>query len=637
MPPAVALSIPPVAARPVPPDAGLSTREMLERVVHDERFRPMLQIPLFDSIHLLLVFGSWGVFALSSWAYLEGVLPLVVMIAINSITVYTAFTPYHDGTHRAVSRNRYLNDFLSSLSGFLLVPGVTARIYRYLHLEHHRFVGDRMKDPDDPLVSAHKWLWPFLMVAPDILWAVWYFNHRNSRPFSERLEAAIAYTFYFGFQIAFLLSPYAVPFILVWLIPQRIGITIITTFFAHIQHPAGVAREEAPLQATVVIPTGPAGRLIMLGQNDHGLHHLLPSIPFYRYHDAWRLARTLFDTSVVPTRSFFTPAQHIVMPERGGLQLMRARVMRIRKVARDVRTYEIAPLLGETLPPFEAGAHIDVHIAPGVVRNYSLCNAPGTDNRYLIAVRREKNGRGGSKQIHRHFFEGEVVTISAPRNNFALAPETKRAVLVAGGIGVTPLLSMAHALHAKGTPFTLHICARDKGAVPFGAELSQFPFADAIEVHLDSADGQPTLPTVAALGVWAPGTMLYVCGPVPFMDAVMAKAKALGWPAEALKSESFAPAALDFGEKRAFTVTLARKGKTVEVGEGESLLDVLEVNGAHVPYSCVQGVCGSCVTKVLEGEPDHRDAILTPEEHAAGKKMCVCVSRSKSDHLVLDL
>ena len=637
MPPAVALSMPPAAEFSMPPAPAVPTREVLERVVHDERFRPMLQIKLFDPIQLALVFGSWGVFVLSSWLYLAGMMPLVAMLVINSITVYTAFTPYHDATHRSVSRNRLLNDLLGSISGFLLVPGVTARIYRYLHLEHHRFVGDRTKDPDDPLVSSHPLLWPFLMVAPDILWAVWYFNHRNSRPFSERLEAAVAYTSYYGFQIAFLLSPYAVPFILVWLIPQRVGITLITYFFAHIQHPEGVAREEAPLQATVTIPTSRFGRLLMLGQSDHGLHHLLPSIPHYRYHDAWQLARTLFDTSVIPTRGVVTRPRDVVMPELAGTMLHRARIVRMRKVAKDVRAFELEPMEGETFPPVEAGAHIDFHIAPGLVRTYSLCNAPGTQDRYVIAVRKDKNGRGGSKEMHRRFFEGEVVTIGAPRNHFPLAADTQRAVLVAGGIGVTPLLSMAHALHAAGTPFTLHICARDKDAVPFGAELAEFPFAQNVEVHLDGADGQPVLPTVAALGTWTPGAMLYVCGPAPFMAAVMKKAKALDWPAEALKSESFAPSAPDYGDKRAFSVVLARSGKTLEVGAGESLLDILELNDARVPYSCVQGVCGSCVTPVLSGVPEHRDAILTDEERASNSKMCVCVSRAKSDRIVLDL
>jgi vanillate O-demethylase ferredoxin subunit len=294
----------------------------------------------------------------------------------------------------------------------------------------------------------------------------------------------------------------------------------------------------------------------------------------------------------------------------------------------------ISDEFAEPLPPFTAGSHIELRLPSGRVRQYSLCNSPG--RRYQIAVKPEPGGRGGSMEVHEVLQTGAVVTISSPRNNFELIP-ADHYVLVAGGIGVTPLLSMAHELWAAGTPFRLHICAQDADAVPFGAELSNLPFAEAITVHLDAAAGRTSLAAASDLGAWQAGTELYLCGPAGFMDWVSDSALGLGWPLDTIHREYFNAPVFDITESRPFDVVLARRGLTLHIPAGRQILDVLEENSIAVPWACSQGVCGTCVTSVLEGEPDHRDAVLSPQERAANCSMCLCVSRAKSEKLVLDL
>jgi len=275
-----------------------------------------------------------------------------------------------------------------------------------------------------------------------------------------------------------------------------------------------------------------------------------------------------------------------------------------------------------------------VHLPSGRVRQYSLCNAPG--HTYQIAVKPEDNGRGGSLEVHRELQVDTAVTISAPRNNFELIP-ADRYVLVAGGIGITPLLSMAHHLWSAHARFELHVCAQDTDAVPFGAELMNLPFAEAISVHVDASPGRTALSPSSELGEWQPGTELYLCGPVGFMDWVTEQAVDLGWPLDVIHREYFSAPVYDITDSQPFDVVLARRGLTLHIPAGRQILDVLEQHSITVPWACSQGVCGTCVTPVLEGVPDHRDAVLTPEQRAANCSMCLCVSRAKTEKLVLDL
>ncbi|KQW03836.1 PDR/VanB family oxidoreductase [Streptomyces sp. Root369] len=291
---------------------------------------------------------------------------------------------------------------------------------------------------------------------------------------------------------------------------------------------------------------------------------------------------------------------------------------------------------GVELPEFAAGAHVDVLVdsATGLVRQYSLCGPPHDRARYRLAVLAEAASRGGSLGMHR-LREGDRLRISRPRNRFGVSDRARRHLLVAGGIGVTPLLAMAHALEAGGAEYELHYCARSRAESAFLDELEKHP---RVRLHFDDGPDEQRLSMATDLGPPAPDTALYVCGPGGFMDFVISSARGAGWPAEAIHKERFAPvediAAHTAGG--AFTVRLAKTGGEFEIKDGESVLDVLLAAGVDAPYSCQQGICGECIVRVLAGEPDHRDDILTDRERADGM-FTTCSSRALSPILELDL
>ncbi len=390
-------------------------REVLEDVVADPQFHALTVIPRIAPMEIGLVIAAFTLFGASSYLYLAGELPLVVMLLVNAIAVYMAFTPLHDATHRTVSSHRPLNDLIGTVSCLLLLPGITTRIYRYLHLEHHRYAGDRVKDPDEPFVSSGPLQAVFVTAGLDVLWTRWYLKQWDQRPVGERIEFCCAIGFYVGVHVVFLSSPYAFEFFILWMVPQRLGLFLVAWFFARIQHPRDVLWEEAPFQTTVRIICSRIGGWLMLGQARHCLHHLAPSIPYYRYHRAWEIGRERFETQDIPTRTFWTPVDDIKLPS--------------------------------------------------------------------------SEARHG---------------------------ETREA-------------------------------------------------------------------------------------------------------------------------DRPFEVEIASTGEVITVGADQFLIDALHDAGHYVMCSCTQGICGSCMTPVLEGEPDHRDFIMSDEEHSANDCMTVCVSRAKSDRLVLDL
>ncbi|GAA4721403.1 PDR/VanB family oxidoreductase [Phytohabitans rumicis] len=288
------------------------------------------------------------------------------------------------------------------------------------------------------------------------------------------------------------------------------------------------------------------------------------------------------------------------------------------------------------LPEFAAGAHVDVLVdgAAGLVRQYSLCGPPHERTRYRLAVLAETASRGGSLGMHR-LRKGDRLRISLPRNRFGLSHEARRHLLVAGGIGITPLLAMAHALEASGAEYELHYCARSRADSAFLTELEHNPH---IRLHFDDGPDEQRFRTATDIGPPDPETAIYVCGPGGFMDFVISAALEAGWRAEAIHKERFTPVQ-DATPKAAggtFTVRLAKTGGEYEIKEGESILDVLLANDVDAPYSCQQGICGECIVRVLAGEPDHRDDILTDRERADGM-FTPCSSRAHSPILELDL
>lgn len=317
--------------------------------------------------------------------------------------------------------------------------------------------------------------------------------------------------------------------------------------------------------------------------------------------------------------------------------MLELRIARKAHEADGVAGFELVSASGAELPPFSAGAHIDVQLPGGLLRQYSLCNAPGERHRYCIAVQREPQSRGGSAAMHA-LAEGDVLTASEPRNHFALANEQAPVLLLAGGIGITPILCMAEQLAAQGRAFTLHYCGRTRERLAFVERLQAPRFAGRLHLHLDDGPAEQRFDAVAALSACGAGTHLYVCGPAGFMDHVLASARGLGWAEERLHREYFsAPAAAPVAGDSGFELLLRRSGRVIRVAAEQTALQALLDAGVDVASACEQGVCGTCLTPVLDGEPDHRDLYLTEEEQARNDCFTPCCSRAKSSRLVVDL
>lgn len=304
--------------------------------------------------------------------------------------------------------------------------------------------------------------------------------------------------------------------------------------------------------------------------------------------------------------------------------------------AQDICSFELVAADGGALPAFTAGAHIDVHLAGGLVRPYSLCNDPRETHRYLIAVLRDPASRGGSAAMHA-LREGQEIEISVPRNQFGLAHDAQSHLLLAGGIGITPILAMAEQLAAQGAAFELHYCTRSADRTAFTRRLRAAAFAPQVHLHHDDAPADQKHDIAALVAGTRPGRHLYVCGPAGFMEASLSAARSAGWAESALHREYFAGTVTASDSDAAFEVQLASSGALIRVAADQSVADALTAAGVQVPLSCEQGVCGTCVTRVLGGTPEHRDQFLTDEEHARGDCFTPCCSRALSPRLLLDL
>jgi vanillate O-demethylase ferredoxin subunit len=313
------------------------------------------------------------------------------------------------------------------------------------------------------------------------------------------------------------------------------------------------------------------------------------------------------------------------------------RVARKATEAEDIATFELVAADGSALPPFAAGAHIDVQLPGGPTRQYSLCNDPAESHRYLIGVLRDPASRGGSAAMHERVHEGDVLHISTPKNHFPLAHGAVRSVLLAGGIGITPILCMAERLAVAGADFTLHYATRSPARTAFRQRIAGSSFAARVHFHFDDGDDAQRLDIGAAVGRPAAGTHLYVCGPKGFMDAALGAARAAGWPEGRLHYEFFSAEVAPGPDDGAFEVQLASSGRVIPVAKDQTVVAALAAAGVEVPTSCEQGVCGTCLTRVLEGEPEHKDLYLTAEEQAANDQFLPCCSRARSARLLLDL
>ena len=323
-----------------------------------------------------------------------------------------------------------------------------------------------------------------------------------------------------------------------------------------------------------------------------------------------------------------------VDPYSNPLPALRMKVARKWTSARDVAGVELAPCAGD-LPSFSAGAHIDLHLPHGMIRQYSMVNAPAERERLVLGVKLEADSRGGSRYIHQTLAEGDEITVTFPPNKFALVADARNALLIAGGIGITPILAMAQELASQAKPFTLHYFARGEDFVAFPERLASVAGNTALHLAL-SPDA--TLQALREL-LTPPSadTCVYVCGPGPLLQACRKLAHEAGWPPSQIRFEYFSNDTVS-RHGQAFTLELARQKRTFAVPPQKTIVQVLREHGLDlIETSCEQGVCGTCVTHVVEGEPDHRDVYLSDDEKCSGHKLLACVSRAKSTKLVLDL
>ncbi|MBO3274688.1 PDR/VanB family oxidoreductase [Pseudomonas schmalbachii] len=317
--------------------------------------------------------------------------------------------------------------------------------------------------------------------------------------------------------------------------------------------------------------------------------------------------------------------------------MMKVRIERIVDEALDVRSFRLVRSDGQPFDAYEPGAHVDVTGPTGVTRQYSLCSPPDDGAAYLVAVKKEAGSRGGSSALHEQVSEGMELEMGAPRNLFRIAPEAREHMLFAAGIGVTPLLSMAYRLNAVGHPYRLHYFARSAEHAAFAELLAGEVFAGKVEFHYGVEPGDLDAELSACLERAGGEAHVYTCGPAPFMNKVVEVASRTR-PADNVHLEHFqADPTAQSGPSGSFEVELASSGVVLHVPAESSLVDVLQAHGCDIDTECREGICGTCIVEVIDGEPDHRDNCLSNKEKASNKQICACVSRAKSARLVLDL
>lgn len=309
-------------------------------------------------------------------------------------------------------------------------------------------------------------------------------------------------------------------------------------------------------------------------------------------------------------------------------------VSAVRAVARDVLAVELRHRSGAMLPGATPGSHIDLALPNGMVRQYSLVNALGQaqQDSYVVAVGWDLNSRGGSRYVHEKLRVGQALKVSKPRNLFEMDPAHRKVLLLAGGIGVTPVYAMAQHCEAQGLDWELQACARTAGRLAYLEELRALA-GPRLRLHFDDEQGGPIdLKSQLVRQGW---DAVYACGPAPMLDALV-EATA-GWQPGSVRMERFKAPDAPVGERKSFELVLQRSGLDTMVDEHESVLDAMERLGVDHPWACREGICGSCEANVLEGEAQHLDFVLSPEEKQSSQRLMVCVSRCAGSRLVLDL
>ena len=312
--------------------------------------------------------------------------------------------------------------------------------------------------------------------------------------------------------------------------------------------------------------------------------------------------------------------------------MMPLRVTRNEKIADGIHLLEFRDAGGKQLPQFSAGAHITIQVPNGALRKYSLCNDPAERDRYTIAVKREANGRGGSTNLIDGVKAGDELRVAPPINDFELPQRAQDFLFIAGGIGITPIMAMIRQVQAENKRFRLFYCTRSPETTAFLDELSAASFKDTVTIHFDHGDPAHSLDLRPILQERKNREHLYCCGPRPLMEAVRNMTD--HWSSAAVHFEAFSDAETHKPTDKPFRVKLARSGEVVDVPTDKTILEALRDHGLDVPSSCEAGTCGTCRTKLLAGQADHRDLVLT--EHERGDNIMICVSRARSDEITID-
>lgn len=624
---------------------NIKVREIIHQVVNDPDYKQVSHVPVISYHQLSLIFIAYsGVFG-GLLMFVYGELSLRIVYPIMIFGFYTAFTPFHDSTHRAVSSNNILNDILGTILGFLLFPLSNSVGYRFLHLAHHRYVGDKDLDPDEPLVAIPTKYFPLGYLSlffPDFIWAHWLlFKAWDRTPVKTRINVLSMIIGNVLFHLAWFISPFGYEYLIMFFIPNRLAIAYTSLTFAHTQHPEGLEWSNYPFQTTFKLTGSKYFLWSLYGQKHHAMHHFLPHIPWYKYFKVWDLANGSFRKQNIPEKNVFSKPdlnykeriiKESVKNERATLWV---KVVAIEEIAENVKSFVFQSVeINEPLPRFTAGSHIRINLPSGRTRSYSIVDPPYEKNKYQIAVKIELDGKGGSKEMHEQISVGKTLEVSHPQNNFVLYENVKKNILFAGGIGVTPLLSMSHRLTEIEKYFELHICIKSEEELPFQYELRNWTFAPNVEIHLDK-EGKSSMEINKILANSDEDTLIYICGPSGFNKWIKQSALGIGWTNDQIKQEVFSRDYAESSSPKEFRLVLNKSGKSIVVKKEETIIDALHLNNIKVPYSCLQGTCGTCITKVLKGKIDHRDAVLSEEEKIENEKMCICVSRAKEEILIV--
>src|SRR6185369_10606017 len=314
------------------------------------------------------------------------------------------------------------------------------------------------------------------------------------------------------------------------------------------------------------------------------------------------------------------------------LDMVPLRVTRNDPIAEGIHLIEFRDAEGKELPQFSAGAHITIRVPNGMLRKYSLCNDPSERDRYQVAVKREVSGRGGSSTLIDRTKPGDDLYIAPPVNDFALPQRAQDFLFIAGGIGITPIMAMIRQVRKEGKRFRLYYCTRSPETTAFFDELSKPEYKDMVVIHHDHGDPTCSLDLKPVLAERKNREHLYCCGPRPLMESVRAMTD--HWSSTAVHFEAFSEADIHKATDRAFKILLAKSGKTLEVPADKTIMEVMREHGYEVPSSCETGTCGTCRTKMLAGEADHRDLFLA--EHDKANTIMICVSRAKGDEITID-